>query len=275
MAISPTSRSSQTTNAYLPDRSGNLRRTASARARPLDFHTPYGCSKGAADQYVLDYARSFGLPTAVLRMSCIYGPRQMGTEDQGWVAHFLHPRAARTSRSRLRRRLPGARHPVRRRRGRRLSRPPGAASTTVSGRAFNLGGGPANAVSLRQLLACIEAMIGRRRRDRVFATGGPATSAITSPTPRRCGARNSGCAPPLPWRDGVGDGSLEWLRRRGRVDAAPNRASPREAVGMKVALVNPALDVSTTASISAAASRICRSSSATAARCWSAPATRR
>ena len=58
-------------------------------ARPLDFHTPYGCSKGAADQYVLDYARSFGLRTAVLRMSCIYGQRQMGTEDQGWVAHFL------------------------------------------------------------------------------------------------------------------------------------------------------------------------------------------
>ena len=58
-------------------------------SRPLDFHTPYGCSKGAADQYVLDYARSFGVPTAVFRMSCIYGQRQMGTEDQGWVAHFL------------------------------------------------------------------------------------------------------------------------------------------------------------------------------------------
>ena len=49
--------------------------------RPLDFHTPYGCSKGAADQYVLDYARSFGVPSAVFRMSCIYGQRQMGTED--------------------------------------------------------------------------------------------------------------------------------------------------------------------------------------------------
>jgi CDP-paratose 2-epimerase len=57
--------------------------------RRLDFHTPYGCSKGAADQYVLDHARSFGMNTAVLRMSCIYGPHQMGTEDQGWVAHFL------------------------------------------------------------------------------------------------------------------------------------------------------------------------------------------
>jgi CDP-paratose 2-epimerase len=57
--------------------------------RPLDFHSPYGCSKGAADQYVLDYARTFGLNAAVFRMSCIYGPHQFGTEDQGWVAHFL------------------------------------------------------------------------------------------------------------------------------------------------------------------------------------------
>src|SRR5205823_3934390 len=55
----------------------------------LDFHSPYGCSKGAADQYVRDYARVFGLRTIVLRMSCIYGPRQFGTEDQGWIAHFL------------------------------------------------------------------------------------------------------------------------------------------------------------------------------------------
>jgi CDP-paratose 2-epimerase len=57
--------------------------------RPLQFCTPYGCSKGAADQYVLDYAHSYGLRTIVFRMSCIYGPHQFGTEDQGWVAHFL------------------------------------------------------------------------------------------------------------------------------------------------------------------------------------------
>ena len=61
----------------------------SVRSRRLDFHSPYGCSKGAADQYVLDYARTFGLPAVVFRMSCIYGLHQMGTEDQGWVAHFL------------------------------------------------------------------------------------------------------------------------------------------------------------------------------------------
>jgi len=55
----------------------------------LDFHSPYGCSKGAGDQYVLDYARIYGLPTVVFRQSCIYGPRQMGVEDQGWVAWFV------------------------------------------------------------------------------------------------------------------------------------------------------------------------------------------
>ncbi len=55
----------------------------------LDFHSPYGCSKGAADQYVLDYGRSYGLRNVVFRMSCIYGPHQCGTEDQGWLAHFL------------------------------------------------------------------------------------------------------------------------------------------------------------------------------------------
>ncbi|HSJ25657.1 MAG TPA: NAD-dependent epimerase/dehydratase family protein [Longimicrobiales bacterium] len=58
-------------------------------SRRLDLHSPYGCSKGAADQYVLDFARSYGLPTTVFRMSCIYGPHQFGTEDQGWVAHFM------------------------------------------------------------------------------------------------------------------------------------------------------------------------------------------
>ncbi|MDI6839380.1 MAG: GDP-mannose 4,6-dehydratase [bacterium] len=57
--------------------------------RNLNFHSPYACSKGAADQYVQDYARIYGLKTVVFRLSCIYGPRQFGCEDQGWVAHFI------------------------------------------------------------------------------------------------------------------------------------------------------------------------------------------
>jgi CDP-paratose 2-epimerase len=77
-----------TESRYVPlDR--NVRRFGIAENVPLDFKSPYGCSKGAADQYVLDYGASFGLPVVVFRMSCIYGPHQFGTEDQGWVAHFL------------------------------------------------------------------------------------------------------------------------------------------------------------------------------------------
>ncbi len=56
--------------------------------QPLDFFTPYGCSKGGADSYVRDFGRIYNLPTVVFRKSCIYGARQFGTEDQGWVAHF-------------------------------------------------------------------------------------------------------------------------------------------------------------------------------------------
>jgi len=60
-----------------------------SEAQPLDFHSPYGCSKGCGDQYVRDYHRIYGLPSVVFRQSCIYGPRQFGMEDQGWVAWFI------------------------------------------------------------------------------------------------------------------------------------------------------------------------------------------
>ena len=129
-------------------------------ARPLDFHTPYGCSKGAADQYVLDYARSFGLRTAVLRMSCIYGQRQMGTEDQGWVAHFLI--RALEGRPIT---LYGDGYQVRD----ILDVSDAVAAyiaawrdiDAIAGRAFNLGGGRENAVSLRLLLDYIGDLLGR------------------------------------------------------------------------------------------------------------------
>src|SRR5579884_1943206 len=68
----------------IPDHHGT------SESQPLDFYSPYGCSKGAADQYVRDFGRIYGLPTVVFRMSCIAGPRQFGNEDQGWVAHFLY-----------------------------------------------------------------------------------------------------------------------------------------------------------------------------------------
>jgi CDP-paratose 2-epimerase len=72
---------------YVPD-DRIVRERGIDETAALDFHSPYGCSKGCADQYVLDYSRSFGLPALVFRMSCIYGPLQCGNEDQGWVAHF-------------------------------------------------------------------------------------------------------------------------------------------------------------------------------------------
>ncbi len=119
-----------------------------AEERPLDFHSPYGCSKGAADQYVLDYARSYGLRTAVFRMSCIYGPHQFGTEDQGWVAHFLIQALQGRADHALRRRHAGARHPLSSTTWCDAFLPGlGRTSTSSSGQAFNIGGGPANTVS--------------------------------------------------------------------------------------------------------------------------------
>lgn len=78
----------QNGSRYEPQDSA-LARTGVGERQPLDFHSPYGCSKGSADQYVRDYARCFGLNAVVFRMSCICGPHQQGTEDQGWVAHFV------------------------------------------------------------------------------------------------------------------------------------------------------------------------------------------
>jgi CDP-paratose 2-epimerase len=128
---------------------------------PLDFESPYGCSKGTADQYVLDYARSYGLRTTVFRMSCIYGPRQFGTEDQGWVAHFLIRTLKRQPIT-----LYGDGMQVRDIlfvedlvRAFRLAQ---ARMDRVSGEAFNIGGGPERTVSLLELLDLIEELTGQR-----------------------------------------------------------------------------------------------------------------
>lgn len=196
--------------AWTPVHSG-LRAKGVDERRPLDFHTPYGCSKGAADQYVLDYARSFDVPACVMRMSCIYGPRQMGTEDQGWVAHFLI------------RALNG--EPITLfgdgRQVRDILHVGDAVDAyvraleridQVSGRAFNLGGGPTNAVSLRRLIAHIESLIGRRADvkfedwragdQRYFvADASSARAALDLPVP-------------APWREGVAD-LARWLRSEG------------------------------------------------------------
>jgi CDP-paratose 2-epimerase len=140
-----------------------LRSRGISEQRALSFCTPYGCSKGAADQYVLDYARSFGLTTLVFRMSCIYGPRQFGTEDQGWVAHFIlralrgEPITVYGDGMQVRDILfvddlvdafvLAEQHAAR-----------------LSGRAFTMGGGPANAISLLDLLGGIEELHGSKPR---------------------------------------------------------------------------------------------------------------
>jgi CDP-paratose 2-epimerase len=132
-----------------------------AEDRPLQFASPYGCSKGGADQYVLDYGATYGLRTVVFRMSCIYGPHQHGTTDQGWVAHFLREALAgrpltiygdgRQVRDVLH--VSDLVHAVRR---------VLAAPDVVRGQAFNIGGGPAHTLSLLELLDLVSELTGHQ-----------------------------------------------------------------------------------------------------------------
>nr|WP_205481383.1 SDR family NAD(P)-dependent oxidoreductase [Sphingomonas arenae] len=183
-----------------------------SEARPLDFHTPYGCSKGAADQYVLDYARSFGLPTAVLRMSCIYGERQMGTEDQGWVAHFLIRALEGEPIT-----LYGDGHQVRdildvsdavdayMAAWRNIDR--------IAGRAFNLGGGPSNAISLRQLVAFMGKTIGREPALHFSDWRAGDQRYFVADT--RHIRQTLGLNAPKPWREGVANLAAWLAQERG------------------------------------------------------------
>jgi len=123
--------------------------------QPLDFHSPYGCSKGVADQYTIDYARIYNLNTCSFRQSCIYGPRQFGIEDQGWVAWFtiasklnksitLYGDGWQTRDVLNVKDLAAAYMAAWNRR------------SSISGQAFNIGGGPDNTLCLRDLLKFLE-----------------------------------------------------------------------------------------------------------------------
>ena len=125
--------------------------------QPLDFYSPYGCSKGTADAYVLDYARMYHLKTVVFRMSCIYGPHQLGTEDQGWIAHFLiqalkgNPLTIYGNGKQVRDilyvgDLVNAFQQVYNN------------INPLAGQAFNMGGGASNSISLRELILFIETL---------------------------------------------------------------------------------------------------------------------
>ncbi|MFT3828641.1 MAG: GDP-mannose 4,6-dehydratase [Opitutaceae bacterium] len=128
-------------------------------ARPLCFQTPYGCSKGAADQYVLDAARTFGLPACVLRLSCVFGPHQCGNPEQGWVTHFLDAalhdrRVAIFGDGKQVRDLLYVEDLVH---ALLLAEEKIAG---LRGQAFNLGGGSANALSVLEVLALVEELRG-------------------------------------------------------------------------------------------------------------------
>ncbi|MEZ2224005.1 NAD-dependent epimerase/dehydratase family protein [Rhizobium sp. RCC_161_2] len=184
-----------------------LRAHGFGEERKLDFCTPYGCSKGVADQYVLDYAKSYGMATAALRMSCIYGPRQFGTEDQGWVAHFLIC-ALRGDRISIYGDGKQVRDILHVKDAVAAYRALLRSIDDVKGKAFNLGGGPQNAVSIRIALREIEQMTARpietvnadwRAGDQLYFVAD--TRALQQAV---------GWKPEITWREGIRD-LRDWL----------------------------------------------------------------
>ncbi|MFN3889229.1 MAG: NAD-dependent epimerase/dehydratase family protein [Beijerinckiaceae bacterium] len=212
---------STTRNRHEPD-DAQFASKGITETQPLDLRTPYGCSKGAADQYVLDYAKSFGLRTAVMRMSCIYGPRQFGNEDQGWVAHFAlcalrgEPITIYGDGAQVRDVLHVDDAVA-------AYRAVLANFDLAKGEAFNLGGGRANAVSLLELIDALRARTGKAVsiRRAAWRTGDqPWFVADTSKLSNRLGWR-----PQIAWRDGIND-LLRWLN-----DGAMNGPDARRPKG--------------------------------------------
>jgi CDP-paratose 2-epimerase len=174
----------------------------------LDFHSPYGCSKGAADQYVRDYARIYGLQTVVFRQSCIYGYRQFGVEDQGWVAWFTI--AAQLD-------LPiviyGNGKQVRDvlfiddllaaydEAFQRLD--------SVSGQVFNIGGGPDNTISLHDLVGVLKSEVNPRLQI-TFSDWRPGDQPVYISDVRK--ARETfGWSPRTDWQTGVRK-LIQWVK---------------------------------------------------------------
>ncbi|HTY36634.1 MAG TPA: GDP-mannose 4,6-dehydratase, partial [Bacteroidota bacterium] len=132
-----------------------------SESEQLDFHSPYGCSKGTADQYMIDYSRIYGLRTVVFRQSCIYGYRQFGVEDQGWVAHFTISAMFNRHLS-----IYGDGKQVRDVLFiEDLVRAYDMATQQIdktSGKAYNIGGGPDKKMSLLKLIAHLETFFGKK-----------------------------------------------------------------------------------------------------------------
>lgn len=178
-----------------------------AEEQPLDFHSPYGCSKGAADQYVRDYARIYGLRTVVLRQSCIYGCRQLGVEDQGWVGWFCIAAVLG-----LPLRIYGD--------GRQvrdvlfvddlLNVFDAAERAPDGGAVYNIGGGPKNAVSLLEVIGEIERLCGHPL-PRTFGAWRPGDQKIYVSRIARA-ERDLGWAPRVGWREGLAQ-LYSWVER--------------------------------------------------------------
>ena len=194
-----------------------------AEDESLDFHSPYGCSKGTADQYVRDYARIYGLPTVVFRMSCIAGPRQFGNEDQGWVAHFFYsalaglPITVYGDGCQVRdvlhvHDLVDAMLAARDHR------------RTTRGEIYNLGGGPSRSVSVLEMLQQIEIGVGRPL-DLHFAAIRPGDQPLYISDTRKL-ERDAGWQPRLALSDILNSIRGFWLEnesaiRRQQVETLP------------------------------------------------------
>jgi len=207
------------TGAGWQPQSAPLARSGIDEDQPLALRTPYGCSKGAADQYVLDYAAQFGLAASVLRMSCIYGPRQRGSEEQGWIGHFLQSVA--TGRAVT---LYGDGYQVR-----DVLFVDDAVSAYIAaidaagaqaGRVYNLGGGPDNAVFLLQVLEELGRLAGRPPRIAKLDWR-PGDQRWFVADSRRARAA-LGLGSPLPWRQGLAQ-MHGWYRDAGALARAPER----------------------------------------------------
>jgi len=200
---------------------------AISESQPLDFYSPYGCSKGAADQYVHDYARIYGIPTVVFRMSCIAGPSQFGNEDQGWVAHFLYSALGckaisiygdgRQVRDVLAvQDLVQAFEAVRSHRER------------VAGHVFNVGGGRKNAISLLELMDEIREFTGITPQYQFHAARpGDQLVYVTDYSKLQ---RLTGWRPSMNVRDIIESIYRWWEEHHGVFDSESLRISPDTAV---------------------------------------------
>ena len=177
-------------------------------SEPLDFHSPYGCSKGCGDQYVRDYARIYGMKTVAFRQSCIYGTRQFGIEDQGWIAWFCvavttgQPFSIFGDGKQIRDVL-WVEDLV------DLYERAVERADAVSGEVFNVGGGPTNTMSLRELVVKLEKRFGRALNP-PFADWRPGDQRVFVADVRKA-ERLLGWRPKVSVDDGV-DRLIDWVK---------------------------------------------------------------